>query len=54
MEAELKEQSEKITTMKEPKTQMFDNKTAILGLGDIEKIEDVIMRHQASRKFKEK
>jgi hypothetical protein len=54
IKVELREQSEKITTMKEPKTQIFDNKIAILGLGDIEKIENVIMRHQASRKFKGK
>lgn len=54
MEVELKKQSENITTMKAPKIQLFDNNIAILGLGDIEKIENVIMRHQASRKFKGK
>jgi hypothetical protein len=54
MEVELKEQSNIFTMMKEPKTQIFDDKIAILGLGDVDKIENILRRHQVSKKFKEK
>jgi len=44
-----------ISVMKEPVTpQIVEDKIAILGLGDIETIENVLKKHAASRKFREK
>jgi len=42
-----------ISTMEEPSAaKIVDDKLAVLGLGDVETIENVIRKHQASRKFK--
>ena len=35
-----------------PAAKIVEDKLAILGLGDVETIENVIKKHQASRKFK--
>jgi len=35
-----------------PAAKIVEDKLAILGLGDVETIENVIRKHQASRKFK--
>lgn len=44
-----------ISVMKEsPAARIVDEKLAILGIGDIETIENVIKRHEASKKFREK
>ena len=41
--------------MKEPTTaEIVEDKLAILGLGDVQAIENVIRKHEASRKFVEK
>jgi len=41
------------TVMEEsPSTKIVEDKLAILGLGDVVTIENVIKKHQASRKFK--
>jgi len=41
------------TMMEEsPSTKIVEDKLAILGLGDVETIESVIKKYQASRKFK--
>jgi hypothetical protein len=42
-----------ISVMEEPSAaKIVDDKLAVLGLGDVETIENVIRKHQASRKFK--
>ena len=42
-----------ISTMEEPSAaKIVDDKLAVLGLGDVETIENVIKKHQASRQFK--
>jgi len=44
-----------VTVMKDsPSAKIADENWAVLGLGDIETIENVIKRYQISRKFKEK
>ena len=54
IQAELSpEESAPISVMKEPTTpQITDDDHAILGLGDLETIENVLKKHGASRKFK--
>ena len=54
IEAELSEQERNhVTVMGDsPAANIVENKLAILGLGDVETIENVIRKHQASRKFK--
>jgi len=37
---------------KSPKIKIVDEQLAVIGLGNVEKIENIIQRHQASRKFK--
>ncbi len=37
---------------KAPAAKIVEDKLAVLGLGDVETIENVIRKHQASRKFK--
>jgi len=37
-----------------PTVKMVQDQLAILGLGDVDTIENVIRKHEASRKFKEK
>jgi hypothetical protein len=42
-----------ISVMEEPSiAKIVDDKLAVLGLGDVETIENVIRKHQASRRFK--
>jgi len=44
-----------VSIMKEPTAaKIVEDELAILGLGDVETIENVIRRHEASRKFREK
>jgi len=54
IQAELSPQEpESVSIMKEPATpQIADDEEAILGLGDIETIENVLKKHGASEKFK--
>ena len=54
IQAELaKDETSNLTVMKEsPTAGIVDDKLAVLGLGDVETIENVIKKHQASRKFK--
>lgn len=56
IQAELtKEENAPVTVMEEsPTAKIVEDKLAILGLGDVETIENVIRRHEGSRKFKEK
>lgn len=56
IKAELaKEEVAHFTVMKEQHTtKILDDKLAIVGLGDVEAIENVIRRHEASRRFIEK
>jgi len=56
---EMKAELEKVATfsvMKAPDAPKVidDSRLAILGLGDIQKIENIIRKHEISRKFKEK
>ena len=55
IQAELtKEDSTPDSFMEEsPSTKIVEDKLAILGLGDVETIENVIKKHEGSRKFKE-
>ena len=47
------EENTHITIMKSPdQVKIIEDKLCIFGLGDIETIENVIRRHEASRKFK--
>ena len=49
------EEAVPVSVMKEPTTaKIVDEKLAVLGLGDVDKIENIIRKHQASRKFIEK
>ena len=49
------EEPSPVSVMKEKQTaKITEEKWAVLGLGDVETIENVIKRHEASRKFKEK
>lgn len=54
IKAELtKEEIVPVTIMEDtPAAKIVQDKLAILGLGDVETIENVIKKHQASRKFK--
>ena len=54
IEAELKEQERNFVTVmgESSAANIVDDKLAILGLGDVVTIENVIKKHQASRKFK--
>ena len=54
IQAELsKEEIAQISVMEESSAaKIVDDKLAVLGLGDVETIENVIRKHQASRKFK--
>ncbi|UCF49398.1 MAG: hypothetical protein JSU91_06535 [Thermoplasmatales archaeon] len=54
IQAELaKDEMSNMTVMKEsPAAGIVDDELAVLGLGDVETIENVIKKHQASRKFK--
>ena len=55
IKAELSQQDENIpvSVMQDsPVANIVEDKLAVLGLGDIETIENVIKKHQASRKFK--
>ena len=54
IQAELKsEENSPFTVMEESSaTKIVEDKLAILGLGDVETIENVIRKHQASKKFK--
>jgi len=46
-------QATPISVMRKPFTENFvEDELAILGLGDIDTIENVIRKHEASRKFK--
>jgi len=55
---EIKAELEKISTISVMKAtgapRVVDDKFAILGLGDIQTIENVIKKHEISRKFKER
>ncbi len=43
-----------VSVMQEsPTAKIVEEKLAVLGLGDVETIENVIKRHEASRRFKE-
>ena len=54
-QAELANQTTQISVMKEEScTKIVGDKFCILGLGDIETIENVIKKHEASKQFKEK
>lgn len=49
------EEETPVSVMKEPTTaEIVEDKLAILGLGDVQAIENVIRKHEASRKFVEK
>ena len=54
IEAELtKEETVPSTVMSQsPAATIVEDKLAVLGLGDVETIENVLKKHQASRKFK--
>jgi len=56
IKAELaKEEVAHFTVMKEQRTlKIIDDRLAVVGLGDVEAIENVIRRHEASRRFIEK
>ena len=52
---ELSNQKTEISVMKEESVpNIVEDKFCILGLGDIEKIENVLKKHEASKQFKEK
>jgi hypothetical protein len=54
IQAELaSEENTQFSVMEEsPASKIVEDKLAVLGLGDVETIENVIRKHQASRKFK--
>ena len=54
IQAELtKDENSHVTVMGDaPAARIVEDKLAVLGLGDVETIENVIKKHQASRKFK--
>jgi hypothetical protein len=57
IKAELaKEEVTQFTVMKDKNapTKILDDKLAVVGLGNVEAIENVIRRHEASRRFAEK
>lgn len=52
---ELTSEKTQISVMKEStRAKIVDNQLAILGLGDMDTVENVLKRHEASRKFKDK
>ncbi len=54
-QTEFENQKTQISVMKEEsKPEIFEDKFCILGLGDIESIENVLKRHEASKIFKDK
>ncbi len=53
IQAELtSEQSSPVSVMKDSSVKIADENWAVLGLGDVETIKNVIKRYEASRKFK--
>lgn len=55
MKAELNSEDTPVSIMKEsPRAKIVDEQLAVLGLGDLDTIENLLKRHEASRKFKEK
>ena len=55
IKAELSQEPTPISIMAEkPSAKIVDERLAVLGLGDIETIENVLKKHEASRKFKDK
>ncbi len=54
IQAELtREETTPVSFMEDsPAVKIVEDKLAVLGLGDVETIENVIRKHQASRKFK--
>ncbi len=55
IQAELSPDETPATVMSEsPTAKIVQDQLAILGLGDVDTIENVIRKHEASRKFKEK
>jgi hypothetical protein len=54
IQAELtKDENSNVTVMADASAaRIVEDKLAVLGLGDVETIENVIKKHQASRKFK--
>ena len=55
IQAELSSEETPATVMSEsPTAKIVQDQLAVLGLGDVDTIENVIKRHEATRKFKEK
>ena len=55
IQAELASGPAPVSVMTEkPVADIVEEKLAVLGLGDVEAIENVLRRHEASRKFREK
>ncbi len=55
IKAELSSDETHFTVMeKTPAAKIYNERVAILGVGDIDTIENVIKRHQASRRFSKK
>ena len=53
--AELASEETPVSVMQDsPSAKVVEDQLAVLGLGDIDTIENVIRRHEASRKFKDK
>jgi len=52
IKAELSQQTSISIMKKSTSTKIFEDKLAILGLGDIDTIENVIRKHEASRKLR--
>ena len=52
IKAELAQQTSVSIMKKSTSTKIFEDKLAILGLGDIDTIENVIRKHEASRKLR--
>jgi len=52
IKAELSSNQQSVSIMeKSPAAKIYDKKVAILGLGDVDTIENVIKRHEASRRI---
>jgi hypothetical protein len=52
IEAELSSDLKTVTVMdKTPAAKIYDEKVAVLGLGDVDTIENVIKKHEASRRI---
>ena len=55
IQAELSSEETPASVMKEsPTAKIVQDQLAVLGLGEVDTIENVIKRHEATRKFKEK